>query len=70
MYVGGSGFPYTYVAGGTAGRGDLNADGAVGNDPIYIPRAAVDTAEMKFGGTAVEVGTQQDAFDRFIDGAA
>jgi hypothetical protein len=70
VYVGGSGFPYTYVAGGTAGRGDLNADGAVGNDPIYIPHAAVDTAEVRFGGTAGEVGTQQDAFDRFIDGAA
>jgi hypothetical protein len=70
VYVGGSGFPYTYVAGGTGGRGDLNADGAVGNDPIYIPRAAFDTSEVTFGGSAVDVETQQDAFERFIDGAA
>ncbi|MFL5502155.1 MAG: carboxypeptidase regulatory-like domain-containing protein [Gemmatimonadaceae bacterium] len=68
FYVGGSGFPYTYVTGGTAGRGDLNADGAVGNDPIYIPRAAFDTAEIRFAGSAAEVQTQQTAFERFIDG--
>ena len=69
LYVGGSGFPYTYVAGGAAGRGDLNADGAVGNDPIYIPRTAFDTAEIRFGGSAAEVTTQQAAFDSFVDGA-
>ena len=69
LYVGGSGFPYTYVAGGAAGRGDLNADGAVGNDPIYIPRSAFDTAEIRFGGSAAEVATQQAAFERFVDGA-
>ena len=69
LYVGGSGFPYTYVAGGAAGRGDLNADGAAGNDPIYIPRTAFDTAEIRFGGSAAEVQTQQAAFERFVDGA-
>ncbi len=69
LYVGGSGFPYTYVAGGTAGRGDLNADGAVGNDPIYIPRSAFDTAEIRFGGSASDVATQQAAFERFVSGA-
>jgi len=69
FYVGGSGFPYTYVAGGAQGRGDLNADGAVGNDPIYIPRTAFDTAEIRFAGTPVEVSAQQAAFDRFVDGA-
>jgi hypothetical protein len=69
FYVGGSGFPYTYVAGGTQGRGDLNADGAVGNDPIYIPRTAFDTAEIRFAGTPAEVNAQQAAFDRFVDGA-
>jgi len=68
LYVGGSGFPYTYVAGGTAGRGDLNADGAVGNDPIYIPRTAFDTTEIRFGGSAAEVETQQAALERFVDG--
>jgi len=68
-YVGGSGLPYTYVAGGAGGRGDLNADGAVGNDPVYIPRAASDTTEIRFTGTADQVAAQQAAFDRFIDTA-
>ena len=68
-YVGGTGLPYTYVAGGAGGRGDLNADGAVGNDPIYIPRVATDTAEIRFSGTAEQVVAQQTAFDRFIDTA-
>lgn len=70
VYVGGSGFPYTYVAGGAAGRGDLNADGAIGNDPVYIPRAASDTAEIRFAGTASDVALQQAGLERFIDGAA
>jgi len=70
FFVGGSGFPYTYVAGGASGRGDLNADGAVGNDPLYIPRSALDTAEIRFGGTPSEIATQQLTFDRFVDGSA
>ncbi|HKW46181.1 MAG TPA: TonB-dependent receptor [Gemmatimonadaceae bacterium] len=70
FYIGGSGMPYTYVAGGTQGRGDLNADGAVGNDPIYIPRTALDTAEIQFGGSPAEVAAQQVAFERFVDGAS
>ncbi len=69
FYIGGSGFPYTYVAGGTQGRGDLNADGAIGNDPIYLPRSVFDTAEIRFAGSAAEVGAQRAAFDQFIDGA-
>jgi len=68
-YIGGSGLPYTYVAGGAGGRGDLNADGAVGNDPIYIPRAATDTNEIKFSGTPSQVAAQQSAFDQFINTA-
>jgi hypothetical protein len=69
-YVGGSGVPYTYVAGGTQGRGDLNADGAVGNDPIYIPRTALDTTEIMFAGTHADIETQQAALERFIGGAS
>ena len=65
-YVGGSGFPYTYVAGGAGSRGDLNADGATGNDPIYIPHSATDTTEIRFSGTATQVAAQQAAFDQFI----
>lgn len=67
-YVGGSGLPYSYVAGGAAPRGDLNADGVTGNDPIYIPRNAADTTEIQFAGTPAEVAAQQGAFDAFIDG--
>jgi hypothetical protein len=69
FYVGGSGLPYTYVAGGTQGRGDLNADGATGNDPIYIPRTAFDTSEIRFSGSPATVAAQQSAFENFIDGA-
>ena len=70
FYVGGSGLPYTYVADGAQGRGDLNADGAVGNDPLYIPRTAADTSEIRFGGSPDQVKGEQAAFDRFIDGTA
>ena len=70
FYIGGSGFPYTYVAGGTQGRGDLNADGAAGNDPIHIPRSSFDTAEIQFGGSPAEALRQQAAFESFINGAA
>jgi hypothetical protein len=70
FYIGGSGVPYTYVAGGAQGRGDLNADGAVGNDPIYIPRSAYDTSEIRFAGTPAEVESQQAAFEGFVNGAS
>jgi Carboxypeptidase regulatory-like domain len=36
VYIGYSGTPYTYISGGSSGRGDLNADGIVGNDPVYV----------------------------------
>ena len=36
IYIGYSGTPYTYITGGSSGRGDLNADGIVGNDPVYV----------------------------------
>jgi len=78
-YVGESGSPFTYVAGG---RGDLNADGSTTNDPIYIPRSAYDATEIRFSGVSDSVGAdnslgakaarvrlQQDAFQRFIEGA-
>jgi hypothetical protein len=68
-YVGSSGLPYTYVAGGSQGRGDLNADGAVGNDPVYIPASTADPAQIRFDGTPADVTAQQTAFDRFIDDA-
>jgi hypothetical protein len=45
-YVGNSGFPFTYLAAGDQQTGDLNADGTPLNDPIYIPRSALDPAEI------------------------
>ncbi|MFL5580393.1 MAG: TonB-dependent receptor domain-containing protein, partial [Gemmatimonadaceae bacterium] len=76
-YVGESGGPFTYRAGGLNGRGDLNADGSDVNDPIYVPRSAQDTTEVRFDGQvtgsdsgaavqAERVRAQQTAFDRFI----
>ena len=82
-YVGESGSPFTYVAWGIGRRGDLNADGAVGNDPVYIPNSAFDPAEIAFSGKADSVGAdlsplaltqrvarQQSAFEALIDGTA
>lgn len=76
-YVGQSGQPYTYIAGGASGRGDLNADGSNGNDPIYIPTSASDPTQMMFdpitgaGGVVLLTAAEQaTAFDEFIDGDA
>ncbi len=78
-YVGESGSPYTYVAGGVGRRGDLNADGAVGNDPLFIPTSASDTGQIVFSGVSntpgadnslraqeQRVAVQQLAFEQFI----
>jgi hypothetical protein len=76
-YVGESGRPFTYTAYGIGGRGDLNADGSNMNDPIYIPRNALDTMEIKFSGDspgadtsaaarAGREGAQRRAFEDFI----
>lgn len=80
-YVGESGRPFTYVAGGTFGRGDLNADRASGNDPIYVPRNAMDSAEIRFSGISDSLAAdnsptaqaarellQRNAFEEFIRG--
>src|SRR5437773_3119594 len=73
-YVGESGSPFTYVAGGV-GLGDLNADGAARNDPIYVPRSAFDTTEIMFSGSGADTSSaaagqrilsQQAAFEQFI----
>jgi hypothetical protein len=55
-YVGESGRPFTYIAFGALGRGDLNADGSNANDPVYVPRNALDTVEIKFSGLSDSVG--------------
>jgi hypothetical protein len=55
LYVGESGSPFTYRAGGVGGRGDLNADGAL-NDPVYVPPSALDPGEILFTGVSAEPG--------------
>lgn len=80
-YVGESGGPFTYLAGGVDRRGDLNADGSNANDPIYIPRDAADPNEILFSGRsdssgadnspavmAERISAQQAAFERRIEG--
>ncbi|MGQ0703739.1 MAG: hypothetical protein ACT4PM_11465, partial [Gemmatimonadales bacterium] len=67
LYVGAVGTPFTYLAGPDVGSGDLNADGAV-NDPLYVPRDAGDASEIRFAGSAAEVGIQQQALNQFIAG--
>lgn len=82
-YVGESGSPFTYLAFGGRGRGDLNADGSNANDPIYVPRDASDPSEIVFTGRSDASGAdnslpaqtdraiaQQAALERFIQGAA
>jgi hypothetical protein len=51
-------------------RGDLNADGTNANDPIYVPRSAFDTSEIRFDASDGTVPTQQAAFERFIERTA
>jgi hypothetical protein len=78
-YVGESGRPFTFIATGIRGRGDLNADGSIGNDPIYVPRNALDSMEVQFSGfdslaadnsTAAQADrerVQRNAFEQFIE---
>lgn len=66
-YIGQSGQPYTLSATGTGGRGDLNRDGWNGNDPIYIPRNALDPNEITFvaqGSTTAQA--QAQLFENYI----
>jgi hypothetical protein len=80
-YIGESGSPFTYVAGGNNRRGDLNADGSNTNDPIYVPRDAGATTEIVFSGLSDSLGAdnslaaqaqriqeQRAAFEQFIEG--
>jgi len=82
-YVGESGSPFTYLAFGGRGRGDLNADGSNANDPIYVPRDAADASEIVFTGRSDTPGAdnspaaqterviaQQAALERFVERAA
>jgi outer membrane receptor protein involved in Fe transport len=67
FYEGMSGTPFTY----TAVSGDLNGDGNNANDPLYIPRNARDSTEIRIGsGTGaafVTNATEAQAFESFIE---
>jgi hypothetical protein len=72
LYFGESGNPYDYTT-----NSDLNGDGITRNDPLYIPRNALDPTEMVFqsqtysnrAGVATVYTAQQqaDAFQRFVE---
>ena len=78
-YIGESGRPFAFISYGSLGRGDLNADGSNSNDPIYVPRNALDSTEIIFSGVSDSVGAdnsiatqgervqqQRTAFEHFI----
>ncbi len=56
IYVGQSGSNYDFVYGGSGGAGDLNADGAQGNDLIYIPGDVAKDSEIRFSGVSPVAG--------------
>jgi hypothetical protein len=78
VYSGQSGTPYTYIAGGQGNNGDLNADGSVNNDPIYIPTGATDP-NLRFSSLTLRANTPEQrvytpaeqalAFNQFVEGA-
>jgi hypothetical protein len=79
IYLGRSGSNYDFVYGGSGGVGDLNADGAQGNDLIYIPADVARDSEIRFSGfspipgadnspaaQAQRIAEQRSALERFI----
>ena len=73
IYVGISGIPFDYVSTGRGAVGDLNGDGVIGNDLVYIPKNARDPNEMLFAnevvnGQVITAATQAQLFEQFIDG--
>jgi len=79
IYLGRSGSNYDFVYGGSGGLGDLNADGAQGNDLIYIPADVALDSELRLSGfspvpgadnssaaQAQRVAEQRSALERFI----
>jgi hypothetical protein len=77
-YSGVSGSPHDYVYLNSGSSGDLNGDGRSGNDLIYIPNDALNTAEIRFQNITATVNgvpntviatvaEQQAAFEAFIE---
>jgi outer membrane receptor protein involved in Fe transport len=70
-YQGVSGSVHDYVYGGSSGRGDLNADGIVGNDLIYIPTDVTDANQIRFAqlnqvGDTLTAASQAAKFEELI----
>ena len=79
IYLGRSGSNYDFVYGGSGGAGDLNADGAEGNDLVYIPSDVAKESEIRLSGIsnipgadnsaaaqAQRISDQRAALERFI----
>ena len=79
IYLGRSGSNYDFVYGGSGGLGDLNADGAQGNDLIYLPADVARDDEIRFSGFSPipgadnspaaqeqRIAEQRSALERFI----
>ncbi|HXG69860.1 MAG TPA: hypothetical protein VNJ04_04520 [Gemmatimonadaceae bacterium] len=64
FYAGESGRPFTFLAFGTLNRGDLNADGSNANDPVYVPRSALDSSEIRFTGFSDSTGADNSTSAR------
>ncbi|MGE5802697.1 MAG: TonB-dependent receptor domain-containing protein [Gemmatimonadota bacterium] len=64
-FEGSSGVPFVYVT-----QGDINGDLVNGNDPIYVPRNAMDPNEVRIGAgvgsSYVQNVAAARAFERFI----
>lgn len=75
IYYGQSGNPFDYVY-----NADLNGDGITRNDPLYVPKNALDPAEITFvaytptsgpgRGITYSPTQQAGAFNRFIESSA
>ena len=73
IYVGISGIPFDYVSTGRGAVGDMNGDGVIGNDLVYVPKNARDPNEMIFAnevvnGQLITAATQAQLFEQFING--
>ncbi|HUQ47013.1 MAG TPA: carboxypeptidase regulatory-like domain-containing protein [Gemmatimonadaceae bacterium] len=70
-YQGVSGSAHDYVYAGSSGRGDLNADGIVGNDLLYVPTDVNDVSQIRFqnltvGTEVLTAASQAAAFEELI----
>ncbi len=70
-YAGVSNSAHDYVYAGSSGRGDMNGDGIVGNDLIYVPNNVNDINEIRFqnvtvSGEVLTAADQAAAFEKLI----